>query len=322
MKFRTEIEDKPLKATIDYSTNIFAIGSCFANNIASRLAQAKFNVVSSPTGILFNPASIARTLTAFATNATVDPTRIVARGEEWVSLDCHSDIAGSTKEEVINLWQSAISDGHNALQSASCVIITLGTAWVYEHNATGEIVANCHKIPQRDFTRRRLSVAEICELFRPLMEGILKGKQVIFTVSPVRHIADGLAENSLSKATLRLAVEELCHEFSNADYYPAYEIVTDDLRDYRFYADDLVHPSSAAIDYIWEHFVNCALSSDARQLLTKVEKIVAAASHRPLSPNSEEYKKFCTRYLAEAKALSLIDFSSECAHFERYSEKN
>lgn len=322
MKFRTEIEDKPLKATIDYSTNIFAIGSCFANNIASRLAQAKFNVVSSPTGILFNPASIARTLTAFATNAAVDPTRIVARGEEWVSLDCHSDIAGSTKEEVINLWQSAISDGHNALQSASCVIITLGTAWVYEHKATGKIVANCHKIPQRDFTRRRLSVAEICELFRPLMEGILKGKQVIFTVSPVRHVSDGLAENSVSKATLRLAVDQLCSEYSNADYFPAYEIVTDDLRDYRFYADDLIHPSVAAIEYIWEKFINSALNDSTKEQLERVEKIVAAAAHRPFNPSSEEYKKFCNRYLNEAKTLSSIDFSAECAIFERYSEKS
>ena len=322
MRFRTEIEHTPLKAKIDYGTEIFAVGSCFATNIAQRLNQAKFRIVTSPTGILFNPASIARTLTAFATNKAADPARIVSRGEEWVSLDCHSELVGSTKEEALNLWQNAITEGHNALQSADCVIITLGTAWVYEHNATGKIVANCHKIPQREFTRRRLSVAEICNLFRPLMEGFLSGKHVIFTVSPVRHIADGLAENSLSKATLRLAVEQLCSEFSNADYYPAYEIVTDDLRDYRFYADDLVHPSSAAIDYIWEHFVQCALNESTRQLLAKVEKIVAAASHRPTNPSSEEYKKFCSRYLAEAKALSSIDFSSECALFERYSEKN
>ena len=322
MKFRTEIEDKPLKATIDYSTNIFAIGSCFANNIASRLAQAKFNVVSSPTGILFNPASIARTLTAFATNAAVDPTRIVARGEEWVSLDCHSDIAGSTKEEVINLWQSAISDGHNALQSASCVIITLGTAWVYEHKATGKIVSNCHKIPQREFIRRRLTVTEICDLFRPLMDGILRDKQVIFTVSPVRHTADGLAENSLSKATLRLAVAELTEQFDNADYFPAYEIVTDDLRDYRFYADDLVHPSSQAIEYIWEHFIQCALNDATRQMLDRVEKIVAAAAHRPFNPSSEEYQQFCERNLEQAKALSMIDFSDECAIFERFLNKS
>ena len=322
MKFRTEIEVQPLKATIDYNTKIFAIGSCFATNIAVRLAQAKFRVETSPTGILFNPASIARTLTAFATNKAADPARIVARGEEWVSLDCHSELIGRTEEEALNLWQNAISEGYSALQSADCVVITLGTAWVYKHNATGEIVANCHKIPQREFTRKRLSVAEICEIFRPLMEGVLSDKQVIFTVSPVRHIADGLAENSVSKATLRIAIDQLCSLYPNADYFPAYEIVTDDLRDYRFYADDLVHPSAAAVEYIWEKFVSCALNSTAKQQLERVEKIVAAAQHRPFNPTSEEYKRFCSRFLSEAKTLSSIDFSAECAIFERYSEKS
>ena len=322
MKFRAEIEVQPLKATIDYNTKIFAIGSCFATNIAVRLAQAKFRVETSPTGILFNPASIARTLTAFATNKAADPARIVARGEEWVSLDCHSELIGRTEEEALNLWQNAISEGYSALQSADCVVITLGTAWVYKHNATGEIVANCHKIPQREFTRKRLSVAEICEIFRPLMEGVLSDKQVIFTVSPVRHIADGLAENSVSKATLRIAVDQLCSLYPNADYFPAYEIVTDDLRDYRFYADDLVHPSAAAVEYIWEKFVSCALNSTAKQQLERVEKIVAAAQHRPFNPTSEEYKRFCSRFLSEAKTLSSIDFSAECAIFERYSEKS
>ena len=322
MKFRTEIEVQPLKATIDYNTKIFAIGSCFATNIAVRLAQAKFRVETSPTGILFNPASIARTLTAFATNKAADPARIVARGEEWVSLDCHSELIGRTEEEALNLWQNAISEGYSALQSADCVVITLGTAWVYKHNATGEIVANCHKIPQREFTRKRLTVAEICEIFRPLMEGVLSDKQVIFTVSPVRHIADGLAENSVSKATLRIAIDQLCSLYPNADYFPAYEIVTDDLRDYRFYADDLVHPSAAAVEYIWEKFVSCALNSTAKQQLERVEKIVAAAQHRPFNPTSEEYKRFCSRFLSEAKTLSSIDFSAECAIFERYSEKS
>ena len=167
-----------------------------------------------------------------------------------------------------------------------------------------------------------MSVEEIVGEFKPLLEGILSDKRVIFTVSPVRHIADGLSENSLSKATLRVAVAKLCERFDNVDYFPAYEIVTDDLRDYRFYADDLVHPAAQAIEYIWERFVSGALTADAQQLLPKVEKIVAAAAHRPLNPQSEEYKKFCTRHLAEAKALSSIDFSSECALFEQYSEKN
>lgn len=322
MKFRTEIECTPLRAKIEYGTTIFAVGSCFAQNIAQRLRQAKFRVVQSPTGILFNPASIAQSLSAFAANQAVDTTRIVRRGEEFVSLDCHSDLTGSNELEALNIWQSAINDGHNALLSADCIIITLGTAWVYEHIATGRVVANCHKIPQCEFTRRRLSVSEICDLFRPLMEGILSDKQVIFTVSPVRHTADGLAENSLSKATLRLAVDEIINEFSNADYFPAYEIVTDDLRDYRFYADDLVHPSSQAIEYIWEHFVQSALSDSAKQTLDKVVKIVAAAAHRPFNPHSSEYHKFCQRNLEQAKALSMIDFSDECAIFERFLNKS
>ena len=322
MRFRTEIEHTPLKATIDYSTKIFAVGSCFATNIATRLARAKFRIVTSPTGILFNPASIARTLTAFATNQAADPARIVSRGEEWVSLDCHSDLMQPTAKLAAERYNSAIAAGRDALLAADCVIITLGTAWVYEHTATGAIVANCHKQPQKEFSRRRLSTSEICEMFRPLLGGILRSKQVIFTISPVRHIADGLAENSLSKATLRIAVAELCNEFSNADYFPAYEIVTDDLRDYRFYADDLVHPSSQAVEYIWEKFVASAITTEAQQLLPKVEKIVAAAAHRPLNPQSEEYKKFCSRHISEAKALSSIDFSSECAIFAQYSEKN
>ena len=322
MKFRTQIEFSPLKAKVDYGTEILAVGSCFAQNIAQRLSQAKFRVRQSPTGILFNPESIAQTLTAFATNNAVDPARIVARGNQFVSLDCHSDLAAGTEKSALNLWQEAVDEGHRVLSAAQCVIITLGTAWVYKHNATGRVVANCHKIPQREFTRHRLSIAEILDLFRPLMEGVLRDKQVIFTVSPVRHIADGLTENSLSKATLRLAISELAEQYDNIDYFPAYEIVTDDLRDYRFYADDLVHPSSQAIEYIWEYFVECALSDKAKQTLEKVDKIVAAAAHRPFNPHSAEYQKFCERNIEQAKALSMIDFSDECTIFERFLNKS
>ena len=322
MKFRTQIEFSPLKAKIDYGTEIFAVGSCFTQNIANRLSCAKFRVTQSPTGILFNPESIAQTLTAFATNQAIDPARIVCRGEQYVSLDCHSDLAAESEQQALSLWQEAVAEGHKALLAAQCVVITLGTAWVYKHNATGRVVANCHKIPQREFSRRRLTVAEICDLFRPLMEGVLTDKHIIFTVSPVRHTADGLAENSVSKATLRLAVAELTEQYNNADYFPAYEIVTDDLRDYRFYADDLVHPSSQAIEYIWENFVDCALSDKAKQTLERVEKIVAAAAHRPFNPHSAEYQRFCERNIEQAKALSMIDFSDECAIFERFLNKS
>lgn len=320
MKFRTEIDKPQLKGRIDYNSKIVTLGSCFAENITKRLAAAKFCVKHSPVGILFNPASIASTLTAFAERSAVDCGRIVRRSEGWVSLDCHSELAMPTEEEAIKTLQNAIDEGHKLLRSATCVIITFGTAWVYEHIATGRVVANCHKQPSREFCRRRMSVEEIITLFKPLMEGVLRDKHIIFTVSPIRHTADGLTENCVSKAILRLAADTLSSTYDNADYFPAFEIVTDDLRDYRFYAEDMVHPSAQAVEYIWQRFIESALADSAVELLPKVEKIIAAAAHKPFNPNSEEYATFCKRYLTEAQRLSMIDFSAECEVFERYSK--
>lgn len=320
MKFRTEIDKPQLKGRIDYNSKIVTLGSCFAENITKRLAAAKFCVKRSPVGILFNPASIASTLTAFAERSAVDCGRIVRRSEGWVSLDCHSELTMPTEEEAIKTLQNAIDEGHKLLRSATCVIITFGTAWVYEHIATGRVVANCHKQPSREFCRRRMSVEEIVTLFKPLMEGVLRDKHIIFTVSPIRHTADGLTENCVSKAILRLAADTLSSTYDNADYFPAFEIVTDDLRDYRFYAEDMVHPSAQAVEYIWQRFIESALADSAVELLPKVEKIIAAAAHKPFNPNSEEYATFCKRYLTEAQRLSMIDFSAECEVFERYSK--
>lgn len=322
MKFRTEIDKPQLKGRIDYNSKIVTLGSCFAENITKRLAAAKFCVKHSPVGILFNPASIASTLTAFAERSAVDCGRIVRRSEGWVSLDCHSELTMPTEEEAIKTLQNAIDEGHKLLRSATCVIITFGTAWVYEHIATGRVVANCHKQPSREFCRRRMSVEEIVALFKPLMEGVLKDKHVIFTVSPIRHTADGLTENCVSKAILRLAADTLSSTYNNADYFPAYEIVTDDLRDYRFYADDLVHPSAQAVEYIWEHFVTSALTPMAQELVPRVKKVVDAAAHRPANPHSEQYRLFCERYLQEAQSISEVDFSEECAIFRQYSNKS
>lgn len=320
MKFRTEIDKPQLKGRIDYNSKIVTLGSCFAENITKRLAAAKFCVKHSPVGILFNPASIASTLTAFAERSAVDCGRIVRRSEGWVSLDCHSELTMPTEEEAIKTLQNAIDEGHKLLRSATCVIITFGTAWVYEHIATGRVVANCHKQPSREFCRRRMSVEEIITLFKPLMEEVLRDKHIIFTVSPIRHTADGLTENCVSKAILRLAADSISSTYDNADYFPAYEIVTDDLRDYRFYAEDMVHPSAQAVEYIWQRFIESALADSAVELLPKVEKIIAAATHKPFNPNSEEYATFCKRYLKEAQRLSMIDFSAEYEVFERYSK--
>ena len=200
------------------------------------------------------------------------------------------------------------------------MILTLGTAWVYERE--GQIVANCHRRPAAEFTRRRLDVEEIVETIAALLEGPLAGKQILLTVSPVRHLGDGLEGNAVSKAALRLAVEELKQSFRCVDYFPAFEILTDDLRDYRFYADDLVHPAPQAIAYVWEKFVQTALDDRARQLLPEVEAIVAAAAHRPRNPHGEAHRAFCRRQLERIEAIPEVDFQRESTLFRQCIEIN
>ncbi len=245
MKFRTEIEIAPFERGIDHSRRGFSVGSCFASSIAGRLERYKFPLASNPTGVLYNPFSIA-------------------------------DLLESHPPE---------------LAEADYVLVTFGTAWVYEEN--GCVVANCGKRPAHLFTRRRLSVEEIVERFDGLMRGVLRDKQVIFTVSPVRHLKDGFEENSLSKAILRLAVAEIvARHRATAQYFPAFETLNDDLRDYRFYGPDLAHPSDEAVEYIWEKFAAAALGPETLKLLPLIEGIVRATEHRPFAPDAEEHARF------------------------------
>ena len=316
MKFRTEIEVAPLAEGLEYGAKIFALGSCFAENISERLKRAKFSIASNPFGILFNPASIAAAIDRLADARSFAVCDITAGKEGYFSFDAHSSLDGKTHTEAFGNLNKAVAQGAKALAEADWVILTFGTAWVYEHE--GRVVANCHKQPASQFERRRLSVAEIVERYSRLFEGILRDKRVILTVSPVRHIGDGLQENSVSKATLRLAVEELVTKFENVCYFPSYEILIDDLRDYRYYADDLAHPSKMAVEYVWECFCEAVLADDAKAKLPLVEQIVAAAEHRPFNPESEAHKAFCRKMLAKAESMPEVDFSLEKSVFERY----
>jgi hypothetical protein len=272
IKFRTEIEITPFERKIDHTRRGFSVGSCFAVSIAGRLGRYKFPLAGNPTGVLYNPFSIADLLEA----------------------------------------------GTPELAAADHVLVTFGTAWVYEEE--GRVVANCEKRPAHLFTRRRLAVNEIVERFDGLMKTALKGKQVIFTVSPIRHLKDGFEENSLSKATLRLAIAEIVTRHpASAQYFPAFEILNDDLRDYRFYGPDLAHPSAEAVEYIWEKFSAAAFGPETLKLLPQIEKIVRATEHRPLSPDTEEHAAFRRTMLAAAKEFAAchpeIDFSTEIEFF-------
>ena len=320
MKFRTEIEPAPRSVRIGYDNRILTLGSCFAAHIAGRLAAAKFHVIENPSGILFNPLSIAAAIRSYALPAPVFREELEFDGEMWYHFGFHGDFSAPTADEALRRMNAARQAGAAALRTADRVILTLGTAWVYERE--GQIVANCHRRPAAEFTRRRLDVEEIVETIAALLEGPLAGKQILLTVSPVRHLGDGLEGNAVSKAALRLAVEELKQSFRCVDYFPAFEILTDDLRDYRFYADDLVHPAPQAIAYVWEKFVQTALDDRARQLLPEVEAIVAAAAHRPRNPHGEAHRAFCRRQLERIEAIPEVDFQRESTLFRQCIEIN
>lgn len=320
MKFRTEIEIPRFapKAQIGYSNRIVAIGSCFAEQMTAQMRRLKFACTTNPTGVVFNPASAAAALRSFAAAKPVQREELCKTDGIWHHFDFHGAFSAETCDEALARMNAARQAGVEALRTADRLIVTFGTAWVFEHS--GLIVANCHRHPATDFTRRRLSVAEIVAEYSELFAGPLAGREVILTVSPVRHLGDGLEGNAVSKATLRLAAAELAASHSNVHYFPAYEILTDDLRDYRFYADDLVHPAPQAVEYIWEKFSHTALTDEAQRIVPIATQIVAAAAHRPRHTQTEEFRTFCHSLLRQINSLPQINFSEERACFEKYLE--
>ena len=319
MKFRTEIEITPSGRKLSHANRIVTIGSCFADNVAERMASCGLSVCANPLGEMFNPESVVATLERLAEGRLFAEEELHSRGDLWFAYDSHGSFDGTSKGSVVERLNEAVMRGHRALQDADTVVLTLGTAWVYERE--GRVVANCHKVPASEFLRRRLGVDEVVCSLRGLIEGVLKGKHIILTVSPVRHLADGLEGNAVSKAVLRLAAERLTEECVGVDYFPAYEIVLDDLRDYRFVASDLVHPSQEAVGYVWEKFVECYLEPTTVELCRRVEELRRAASHRPLHPESGEWERFKNTMLRKAevlqKELPECDLSAEIAHFAK-----
>ena len=322
MQFRTTIEIKPFEKKIEHSQPILSLGSCFASNIAERLLRAKFSITSSPTGILFNPESIASAIDRFDAIARGDSGAQPIAEElsygngRWFSYDFHSDFSRTDAAETLSVMREAVNVGTKALAQAHTIIITFGSAFVYRLLQSGEVVANCHKQPHANFVREMLSIEQIASRYIALLQGPLASKRVIFTVSPVRHLADGLEQNSLSKATLRVAINRIISACHNASYFPSYEILMDELRDYRFYADDMAHPSTLAIDYIWQRFGEVVFDATTLAINKRIEQIVKASEHRPFDSKSEEYKRFCHAMFRRAEELE-----RECEHISLKNEK-
>ena len=320
MKFRTEITLAPWNEKIEYTDSIVCLGSCFASNIAAKLKESKFNVEDNPLGILFNPVSIANSVRMMSSQRAITQNDIFERNGRYVSFMFHSSLSATTPHEAIAVMEDAITRGSEAIKNARLIIVTLGSAYVWRDRG-GEVVANCHQIGAKNFTSELLSLEDIVQSLEDIIS--LTTAKILFTVSPVRHLNDGLEGNSLSKALLRVAISKIVDKHpERASYFPSYEIVMDDLRDYRFYNADMLHPSPQAVDYIAEKFFDAALSERAKQQQSKVLEIMQARNHRPLNPASEAYKNFCRQQLEAIAELKAIDFSEEKSYFEQMLQIN
>ncbi|MCA0932418.1 GSCFA domain-containing protein [Lutimonas saemankumensis] len=294
MKFRTEIDIPEGSVQIDHQSEIVLIGSCFSEEISAKFDYYKFRNFTNPFGILFNPVSIKNAVQYCVPGTAFERKDLHFHQNKWMSLYHHGSFDHADPDLVLGRINKNILDGQKAIQKATHIIITLGTSWVYRFHSDKRIVGNCHKIPQKEFTKELLSSEDILITLKTiitLIREVNHGCTFIFTVSPVRHIKDGFIENTLSKALLHKAIHELKKE-EEICYFPSYEIMMDDLRDYRFYKQDLVHPNEMAVDYIWDLFKRSWINDSSINDMTEIEKVQKSLAHKPFDPDSEPHKKF------------------------------
>ena len=320
-RFRTAVELPKNEHCISHRNSLLLAGSCFAGNIGTMLADRKFNIGTNPFGVLYNPLSIASMFTRILEGKefTADSPELFEHNGMWHSILHHGDFSRRTREELLDTLNSRIKESHERTKTCDTVIITFGTAYTYTRKSDGIIAGNCHKLPAGDFTRHMLGIDDIVAPFSEIIEKfriITPGVKFIFTVSPIRHLRDGAHDNQKSKATLLLAIERLITLYpDNTLYFPAYEILLDELRDYRFYADDMAHPSQSAIEYIWECFGKSYFSEETQMLNEEAEAIMRAVKHRPFDAESEGYRKFLCNLLQKIenieKRYPYLDYETE-----------
>lgn len=296
MKLITPVE-LPKLPPIDHQQQIMLMGSCFAENIGQWLINSGFNIESNPYGVLYNPISINNALIEMLDEKQYVEEDLFEYKGLWHSSLHHGSFSSTTPSETIDTINVRLSAASQLFEvGVDRLLITFGTAYIYQNKETGMVVGNCHKMPEKTFERRRISVQEIVDVYVSTINRLLLKNpdlRVIFTVSPIRHLRDGLIQNQMSKSILRLAIDELMNLFPNCvSYFPSYEIMMDELRDYRFYADDLIHPSSLAINYIKQQFSKCSFTAQTEEIISEIEQINRALSHRPLHPDSNEYILF------------------------------
>lgn len=310
MQFRTQIPLSKSNNPIDYNSKVLSFGSCFAENMADKFDYFKFQNETNPFGIIFNPVSIEKVIERTVHENWFTEKDVFFHNERWHSFEAHSDLSNSDRQELLETLNKAISETNKQLKEATHIIITYGTSWIYRSLESDEIVANCHKVPQKQFLKELLSVETIQKNIQntiSLIQNINPNVNFIFTISPVRHIKDGFAENQLSKSHLFAAVHQVLKTHNSKlitqNYFPSYEIMMDELRDYRFYTEDMLHPNPVAIDYIWHKFSENYMTAESLSLMQEVDEIQKSLRHRSFNPESEQHKKFLTKLQQKINAL-------------------
>ena len=332
MQFFSNINIKSLEPPIAYPGNILLAGSCFTEHIGNHLADVKFNTLQNPNGILFNPASVCRSLVSYTENKIYAEDDLFYFNECWHSWQHHSRFSNPDKEICLQQINDSQKQAHQFLKDADWLIITLGSSFVYKlnedipaelnKNIEDRFVANCHKVPAQQFIKQLLSIEQIFALLDSAVHHLFHFNpklKIIFTISPVRHLRDGVVENNRSKAKLIEATHQLVEKFEKLYYFPAYELVIDVLRDYRFYDIDLVHPNYAATNFVLEQFATHCISAQSQQLMDEIKKLVVSFAHKSFNPNSQQHKNFLQQQYNKAKHLqekyTFLDFEKEINYF-------
>jgi len=317
-KFRTIVDISKSSSEVEYSNKIMFLGSCFAENIGKLFLSRKFSALVNPFGIIYNPQSVANSLIAILDDKKFSDEDLIYNNGRWSSLYHHGKFSDVDKQTCLNRLNTGRENARIFLQETSFLVITFGTSWVYEHIEKSKVVSNCHKLPAKEFRRFRLTVDDIVDVYKDLIVKLRyfnPNIKVIFTVSPIRHLKDTAHGNQLSKSVLLLAIDELMDNLPNIEYFPSYEILMDELRDYRFYSDDMVHISDIAIDYIWQRFKESHISPSSHVAMKEIEKFAKSLQHKSLSGDIIAYRDYLNKRLEKLDILEKkyidVDFSKD-----------
>ena len=308
----------PFPFNISYQSKLLFIGSCFSREIGDRMASQKFTILQNPNGILYNPLSISNLIASYIEKRQYNQDELIQNDGIYHSFQHHSSFSGLEKGVILEKINDSQNNAHQFLQKADILIITFGTAFCYQSKSTGDIVANCHKLPGDKFFKRMLEIAEIEGTYLKLinqLKAFNPGLKILFTVSPVKHVRDGVVENMHSKARLIEAVHTIISKSQNTFYFPSYELVTEVLRDYRFYKADMVHPDTIATDFVYKKFCDSFMDPLSINIQKEVSAVLQMINHRPLFKESTTYQVFKNSLIKKIEQIEsnfpFIDFSEE-----------